>query len=268
MPNSETPASPRILYGKLGGAATLTISQPSKLNAMTFEMWSSLADSVRKAEADPDIRVIVLRGDGTRAFCAGADISQFGAMRDSDDAVASYEKAVSAGTAALANACKPTVAAISGICFGGGFGLSMCCDLRIAATDSRYRIPAARLGLGYAFSGVELIAKKIGISQTADLLMSARIIDAKEAGAIGILNAVFDAATFAQESENYIRRIAANAPITLRAAKAALNEIVKPVAARDVSKVDALVAACFKSEDYREGRAAFAEKREPNFKGY
>jgi len=268
MTDTETAASPSIRYAKSNGVATLTISQPAKLNAMTFQMWSGLATGVRRAEEDPEIRVILLRGDGIRAFCAGADISQFGAMRDGADAVAAYEEAVTAGTAALANASKPTVAAVSGICFGGGFGLSMCCDLRVASSDSRYRIPAARLGLGYAFDGVELISKKIGINHTADLLMSARIIDASEASAMGVVNTVFEAVTFEMDVLAYVERISANAPLTLRAVKAALIEILKPAAARNLTNVDALVSACFDSSDYREGREAFAQKRNPVFKGY
>jgi len=268
MTNAETAASPSIRYAKSNSVATLTISQPAKLNAMTFAMWSGLAAGVRRGEADPEICVILLRGDGIRAFCAGADISQFDAMRDGADAVAAYEEAVTAGTGALANASKPTVAAISGICFGGGFGLAMCCDLRVASSDSRYRIPAARLGLGYAFEGVELISKRIGVNHTADLLMSARVIDASEAGTMGVVNAVFKAATFEMEVLAYVERISANAPLTLRAVKAALIEIMKPPASRSLANVDTLVAACFNSSDYREGREAFAQKRDPVFKGY
>lgn len=268
MTDGETAASPSIRYAKSNGVATLTISQPAKLNAMTFQMWSGLATGVRRAEEDPEVRVILLRGDGIRAFCAGADISQFGAMRDGADAVATYEEAVSSGTVALMNASKPTVAAISGICFGGGFGLSMCCDLRVASSDSRYRIPAARLGLGYAFDGVEHITKKIGINYTADLLMSARIIDASEACTMGVVNTVFEASTFESDVLAYVERISANAPLTLRAVKAALIEILKPAASRNVATVDALVSACFNSADYREGREAFAQKRNPAFKGH
>lgn len=258
---------PAVRYQSDGGVATLTIDQPSKRNAMTFDMWKSLPCLVARAETDPSVRVIAISGAGDRAFCAGADISQFGERRSSAEAVAAYDAAVTAGNAALAGAEKPTVAVISGICFGGGFGLAMCCDLRIAASDSRFRIPAARLGLGYSFVNVDRLVKKLGMGPVADLLLSARIIDASEAAQLGIANSVFGRDTFRADAAAYVERIAANAPLTLRAIKRALIEIARPEAERDVGAVEALVAACFASADYREGQAAFREKRDPRFTG-
>ncbi len=258
---------PSIRYVAEKGIASLVIDQPAKMNAMTFEMWSSLPDLIRRAEEDPAVRLITLRGEGRRAFCAGADISQFGEKREGAAAVAAYDRAVSAGNAALAGSAKPTLAIISGICFGGGFGLAMCCDLRIATADSRFRVPAARLGLGYAFGNLEMLAHKLGVGPTADLLLSARIIDSPEAAAMGVLNAVLTSDGYDAEAEAYAARIAANAPLTLKAVKAALVELARAEGQRDPGRVDALVEACFASEDYREGRAAFAEKREPVFRG-
>jgi enoyl-CoA hydratase/carnithine racemase len=258
---------PNVGYQAEGGVATLTIGQPSKMNAMTFDMWSSIPDLIAKAEADPAVRVIAVTGAGDRAFCAGADISQFGEKRSSVDAVAAYDRAVTAGNAALAGAAKPTVALISGICFGGGFGLAMCCDLRIAASHSEFRIPAARLGLGYGFGNVERLVRKLGIGPVTDLLLSARVVDAEDAARLGIANCVFDRTTFRLDAAAYLARIAANAPLTLRAVKRALIEIARPEAERDKEAVDGLVAACFGSADYREGQAAFREKRDPVFMG-
>jgi enoyl-CoA hydratase/carnithine racemase len=237
------------------------------MNAMTFEMWSSLPALIAKAEADPAIRVICLTGTGERAFCAGADISQFAEKRSGAEAVAAYDRAVAAANSALAEAAKPTVALISGICFGGGFELAMCCDLRIASTTTRFRIPAARLGLGYGFEGIDLLVRKIGMGPVADLLLSARIIDAPEAARLGIINTLFAQENFAADAEDYLARIAINAPLTLRAIKRALVEITRPEAERDSGAVDALVQACFASADYREGQAAFREKRDPAFTG-
>jgi enoyl-CoA hydratase/carnithine racemase len=265
--SEPAPHRPSIRYSAQNGIASLIIDQPAKMNAMTFDMWSSLPELVDRAENDPDVRLIVLRGEGRRAFCAGADISQFGEKRDGAAAVAAYDQAVSKGNAALAGSAKPTLALISGICFGGGFGLAMCCDLRIAAAESRFRIPAARLGLGYAFSNLQMLAHKLGVGPTADLLLSARIIDATEAAAMGIVNAVLSTENFESEAQAYAARIAGNAPLTLKAVKAALVELAKPEAQRNASRVDALVEACFSSDDYREGRAAFGEKREPVFRG-
>jgi enoyl-CoA hydratase/carnithine racemase len=258
---------PTIRYESGQGIATLIIDNPSKMNAMTFEMWSSLPSLIAEAEADPAVRVIAVRGAGDRAFCAGADISQFGDKRSNADTVAAYDKAVAAGNTALSRATKPTVAAISGICFGGGFALGICCDLRIASSDSRFRIPAARLGLGYGFRSVDLLARKLGIGTAADLLLTARIIDAEEASRLQIVNSVFERSNFPKEAIDYLAQIAGNAPLTLRAVKRALAELSRPESERDAVAVDALVAACFGSADYREGQAAFREKRNPVFSG-
>lgn len=258
---------PSIRYAVDKGIASLVIDQPVKMNAMTFEMWSSLPALVRRAEADPAVRLITVRGEGRRAFCAGADISQFGEKRDGAEAVAAYDRAVEQGSAALVQSAKPTLALISGICFGGGFALAMCCDLRLASSDSRFRIPAARLGLGYTYGNLAMLAHKLGVGPTADLLLSARIVDAEEAARLGIVNALVAVESFDREAAVYAERIAANAPLTLKAVKAALIELSKLETERNTQRVDALVAACFDSADYREGRAAFAEKREPVFKG-
>jgi enoyl-CoA hydratase/carnithine racemase len=258
---------PSIRYEAQGGVATLTIGQPSKMNAMTFEMWSSLPGLIEMAEADPGVRVIAVTGQGDRAFCAGADISQFGEKRSGADTVGAYDRAVAAGNAALSGASKPTVAVISGICFGGGFGLAMCCDLRVVSSGSRFRIPAARLGLGYNFRSVDLLVRKLGMGPAADLLLTARIIDANEAARLGIVNSVFAQETFRQEAAAYLERIASNAPLTLRAIKRSLKEILRPEAERDAGAADALVAECFRSADYAEGQAAFKEKRDPLFIG-
>ena len=258
---------PAIRYEASGGVARLTIDQPAKLNAMTYEMWASLPALVARAEQDESVRLIALTGEGERAFCAGADISQFGEKRSGDAAVEAYEVAVAAGNAALSSAAKPTVALIRGICFGGGFGLAMGCDLRIGAEGARFRVPAARLGLGYAYPGMSALVAKLGLGPVADIMLSARIVEAQEAQRLGVLNALWSAESFQEESHAYLARIAANAPLTLRAIKRALVELARPEAERDGAAVDALVAACFASADYREGQAAFRDKRDPVFLG-
>lgn len=257
----------RLDYNCRGGVAEIVLSQPRKLNAMTYGMWAGLADLVRRAEADPEVRVIAVRGAGERAFCSGADISEFAEQRSAEDRIAAYNVAVEAANAALSGAAKPTVALIRGICFGGGFGLAMCCDLRLASADARFRIPAARLGLGYGFDDVSRLVGKLGVGPVADLLFTARVAGAEDALRLSVLHALWPAERFEEEAGAYLAAIAANAPLTLAAVKRALIETVKDPAERDVAAVERLVAACFASKDYREGQAAFREKRIPRFRG-
>lgn len=260
-------SEPCIRYSVCDHVATLTFDQPARLNAITFEMWSALPELIRRAEHDRSVNVIALRGAGERAFGAGADISQFEAKRSDPKSVAAYNAAVARTHQALSEAAKPTVAVIQGICFGGSLGLAMCCDLRIGASDARFRIPAARLGLGYRYSEIARLVKRIGPGATADLLVTARELDAAEALRLGILNSVYDRSSFDTEADQYLRRIADNAPLTLRSVKRALVELARPESERDISAVDELVASCYTSADYHEGRAAFREKRKPKFIG-
>ncbi len=256
-----------ILYDVKNGAAVLTLNQPAKMNAMTFDMWSSVPGLIAQAEADRAVRVIVLTGAGEKAFCAGADISQFGEKRTGEEAVKAYEAAVTAGMSAVSNASKPVVARIRGYAFGGGLALALCCDLRLSTDGSRFRIPAARLGLGYAFSNVEALVHRIGLGPASDLLLSARIVDGTEGERLGLVNKMWAAADFDAKADEYIGGIATNAPLTLKALKLALAETAKSKSERDRAAVDALVAACFTSADYKEGQAAFKEKRNPDFRG-
>lgn len=258
---------PTIDYASADGVATLTINQPAKMNAMTYDMWGAMPECVGRAESDASVRVIVLTGAGDKAFCAGADISQFGEKRTGEEAVKAYEAAVIAGMKAITEAKKPTVARISGFAFGGGMALAMCADLRIAADNARFRIPAARLGLGYAFANIESLVHRIGLGPTSDLLLTARVIDGAEAQRLGIVNKMWPSDEFEAGSHAYIAAIAQNAPLTLKAIKAALVETAKAHGERDRKGVDELVAACFRSADYKEGQAAFKEKRLPVFTG-
>lgn len=260
-------SGPSIEYASENGIATLTINQPAKMNAMTYDMWLAVPECIAKAEADRDVRVIVLMGAGEKAFCAGADISQFGEKRTGEEAVKAYEVAVTNGMKSITDAKKPTVARIKGFAFGGGMALAMCTDLRIASDNARFRIPAARLGLGYAFSNIEALVHRIGLGPTSDLLLTARIVDGPEAQRLGIVNKMWTADVFDAESKSYLEAIAQNAPLTLKAIKAALVETAKAHGERNRKAVDDLVAACFRSSDYKEGQAAFKEKRVPNFRG-
>ena len=261
-------APAEIRYVAKDGVAEITIAQAAKMNAMTLGMWQALPDAVARAEQDPAVRVIVVTGEGEKAFSAGADISEFGQNRASEAGIAAYNAAVAAANAALASAGKPTVALIRGVCFGGGFGLAMCCDLRLATQDARFRIPAARVGLGYGFAGIESLVRRIGMAGVTDLLLSARILGADDALRYTIATLVWDRAEFDEKAGAYLSAMASNAPLTMQAIKRTLHELMRPEAERDVAGADALVARCFASLDYREGQQAFLEKRAPVFRGH
>lgn len=256
-----------IRYEASDGIARLVIDQADRLNAMTYEMWASLPGLVARAEANTHIRAIMVTGAGEGAFCAGADISQFGDKRAGEADTLRYDAAYLAGCAALVHAKKPAIAVIRGICFGGGFGLAMSCDIRLARDDARFRVPAARLGLGYAYEGVRMLVAKLGQGPASDLLLSARILDCEEALRMGIVNLRWSAEHFEAQTWDYLAGLGGNAPLTLHALKHALSELMRPESERDDAAVEASVAACFDSADYREGQRAFKEKREPVFTG-
>ena len=250
-----------------GPICRIILDQPSKMNAMSFDMWSALPDAVKQAESASGVRVITVEGAGDKAFCAGADISQFGDKRTGEDATRAYDAAVAAGMNALFSASKPTVALIRGICFGGGMMLALCCDMRLARGDSRFRLPAARLGLGYGFSNVELMVQRIGVSATSDILFSARILNAEDAFRAQIATAIWPVETYQDASQAYVKQIGGNAPLTLAAIKRSLIELSRLESDRNLAAVNTLVAQCFTSADYREGQTAFREKRDPVFIG-
>ena len=208
-----------------------------------------------------------MTGAGHKAFVSGADISQFGAQRDSAAAQLEYDKLTSAGRAKLAAFPKPTIARIRGFCLGGGLGIAMQADLRIAGDDATFGIPAAKLGLAYSFEMVRKLETLVGQAHARTLLFTGERIDAPEAERIGLVNRVVPAEDLSNVVVDLARTIAENAPLTIRAAKMAINEAIKLESERDVASVHAAVLACFDSADYKEGRAAFAEKRKPRFTG-
>lgn len=258
-------AAGRIILQKAEGIARLVIDNPARMNAMSLAMWQVLPDHVADALADPAVRVLVLQGAGGKAFCAGADISEFAALRVDPQAVARYDAAVDRAMTAVEQAGKPTVALIRGICFGGGCALALACDLRLADEAARFRIPAARLGVGYGYDGIAMLVRKLGPSTVAEMMFTARVFSASEAEGRGIVQQIFQSGAFEDSAAAYLARVAANAPLTQQAVKRALLELARP--APDRAAADALVAACFASEDYREGQQAFLEKREPVFRG-
>ncbi|HVT70706.1 MAG TPA: enoyl-CoA hydratase [Trebonia sp.] len=257
----------KLLVEVSGHVATVTFNNPAKRNALSTEMRTALPGLLAALNADPEVRVVVLTGAGDKAFASGADISEFGAQRTSPEARAAYDRRQGTMLSAIASLDKPVIAMIRGFCMGGGLLTALQADIRIASDDSQFGVPAARLGLGYAFSGVTALANLIGPAWTAEMLFSARRFSAAEALQMGLVNRVVPADGLREAVLDLAGRTAANAPLTVAAVKAALREAARPAEARDLARVEALVEACYQSADYLEGQRAFAEKRPPIFTG-
>lgn len=251
-----------------GGIGWLIYDNAARLNAVSQAMQEGVVRSVRAFAEHPDLRVVIVRGAGERAFVSGADISEFDEKRAAVEARAAYDATVASVAAAWNDFDRPVIAMIRGYCLGFGLLAAMQADIRIAADDGQFGIPAARLGLGYASTGVEALLRLVGPAHTAEILFSARRFSASEALHIGLVNRVVPVDALEPAVLELAKTIAENAPLTIRAAKAAMRDAQRDPSARDRAAVDALVEACFQSEDYREGRVAFREKRAPRFEGH
>jgi enoyl-CoA hydratase/carnithine racemase len=245
----------------------LLIDNPAKRNALDLAMWAAVPDRIAALEADPRVRVVILRGAGGLPFASGADISEFETVRATAEGGRAYEAANEAAFRALAGCAKPVVAMIRGFCLGGGLGLAVSCDLRIAAEGSQFGIPAARLGVGYPPAAMAYVVAAIGTQAAKDLFFTARRIDAREAATLGLVGRVLPDAELEAHVRDLAASIAANAPLTLTAAKRAIDAGAGLPGALDPEALTRLAEACFDSDDYREGRTAFLEKRAPVFRG-
>jgi enoyl-CoA hydratase/carnithine racemase len=260
-------ATTKILAEVDRGVGWLTFNNPARRNAVSLEMWQGIGDAIDAFQRDPAVRVVVMQGAGGRAFAAGADISEFDAQRANADQRRQYGEISARGARALAQLDKPLLAMIRGYCIGGGLAIALNADVRFATTASTFGIPAAKLGLGYEYAGTAALARLVGPSAARDILFSARFLQADEALRIGLINFVVADDELETRVRDYAATIAVNAPLTIRAAKASINAFERYSRAQETSELAALVDACFDSDDYKEGRRAFAEKRRPTFRG-
>lgn len=249
-----------------GAIAWIVMNNPGRLNALSANMWRALPDHIASAVANDAVRVIVLRGSGTRAFSAGADISEFETAR-TGAAAADYDALNDRAFTALIECAKPTLAMIHGFCMGGGLGLALSCDIRLADDTSQFAIPAAKLGLGYNARWVRPILNAVSPPLAKELLFSARRYSASDAERMGLVSRVHAVADLETETRRLAADIAVNAPLTVAAAKRIIDEIARHPESADMAMMDELVQRCFDSDDYAEGRRAFLEKRKPQFKG-
>lgn len=260
-------ATPRLRATLEDGIASILIDNPARRNAFDLAMWEALPPLVAAIEAQESARVIVLRGAGDLPFASGADISEFGTVRATAEGGRAYEAANEAAFAALSRSRLPVLAMIRGFCLGGGLGLAVSCDLRLAAEGTQFGIPAARLGVGYPPGAMAAVVASVGPMAAKDLFFTARRLDAAEALGLGLLGRVVPDTELEAETLALARTIAANAPLTIRAAKAAIDAAAGLPGTAAPAELTRLAAACFDSDDYREGRTAFLAKRTPLFSG-
>jgi enoyl-CoA hydratase len=260
-------ADGKILKSVTEGVGVITFNNPEKRNAMSLDMWEGLGQALIELRDDGDVRVVILTGAGDKAFVSGADISQFEKTRHNAQASEEYSKRSGAQRALLADFPKPTIACIRGFCLGGGMQVAMMADIRLASENSQFGIPAAKLGIAYGYDGLKHLVSLVGPSWARLLMYTGMRIDSTEAVRIGLVDRVLPDAELWNATTEIARTISGNAPLAIKAAKITIAQVLKDEGHRDIDAIKAIGTACMDSEDFREGRQAFMEKREPQFTG-
>ena len=254
------------IYESDGPIATLTFNRPEARNAMTWDMYQALVDACDRVEGDSSIRVLILKGAGGKAFVAGTDISQFTDFRTAEDGI-KYEARIDQVLDRLERVSKATIAEVQGVAAGGGCGIALTCDLRVATPDSSFGIPVART-LGNCLSGATYsrLMDMLGPGVVKDMLLTGRFIPGAEALALGIVNRLEPAETIDAAVRDYAMRIAANAPLTITATKEMIRRLMAARRLRTGDDHD-IVTMCYTSRDFHEGVTAFLAKRKPVWSG-
>ncbi len=257
----------KMLAERADGIGWMTFNNPARRNATSLEMWQAIAVILDDFAADPAVRVVVMRGAGDKAFVSGADISQFESQRADAEAAARYNAVAEVARVAMASLEKPLIAQIRGYCLGGGVAIAMAADMRFASADSSFGIPAARLGISYGFGYLKKLVDLVGPAYAKEILLTARRFSAEEALSSGLVNRVVPVAELEPTVLEVCATIVDNAPLSIVANKATIDEVSKDEGGRDMARIEELARICFDSADYAEGRRAFMEKRKPVWKG-
>jgi enoyl-CoA hydratase/carnithine racemase len=257
----------RLRVEKRGATGWIVFDQPEKMNAINDAMWRALPEAMARFDADREVRCIAFRGEGTQAFAAGADISQFEAIRDGASAVGEYDELLDRVLHAVQDSRKPSVALIHGFCMGGGLEVALACDLRYCGASAQFAIPAAKLGLAYNVEGHKRLLETVGHARAREIMFLGRRYDAAEAAAMGLVHRVLPDVELEAHVDGVIATLLANAPLAIANSKTILEEFVKSSGAPDAEAMRAAMRRCAQSEDYKEGRRAFMEKRKPRFDG-
>lgn len=257
----------KMLASKEDGIGWITFNNPARRNATSLEMWQAIEVILDNFDKDDDVRVIVMKGAGDKAFVAGADISEFKERRNNAEAAAEYTRISESARAKLANCRKPLIAMIKGYCLGGGLAVALAADMRFATEDSRFGVPAARLGIAYGFDGLRKLVSLVGPAMANEIMFTAQRIDAEEALRIGLINRIIPTDKLEETVRGIASGIGRNAPLSVNASKVTIKEILKDQSDRDMARLEEITKTCFDSADYKEGREAFMEKREPVFTG-
>ena len=257
----------KMAFETSAGIGWMIFNNPERRNALSLEMWGGVAEILRAFEADDAVRVVVMKGAGEKAFVSGADISQFEKNRSSAEQAAEYARVSEEARRVMEGMKKPLIAMIRGYCLGGGLGVALQADIRVASDDSQFGIPAGRLGIAYGFDGLKRLVDLVGPAKAKEIMFTARRVTAANALDIGLVNAVAPAEELEGVVKDMADVIAGNAPLSVRASKLTIDEVAKDGADRDLAMIERLSRECFDSDDYREGRTAFMEKRKPVFTG-
>ena len=256
-----------ILVQHDGPIATVVFNRPATRNAISLAMWTEIARVTEGLGKDASVRAIVYRGGGTAAFASGADISEFKEQRKDTGTAQRYNAQTTAAYTAIRECPKPTAAMIFGFCMGGAMAVAMACDLRFAAEGSKFGVPAARLGIVYGADSVGQLVDLVGPAYAKDILYSARTVDDREALAMGFIQRLVPADELERVTDDYLRKVADNAPLSVRGAKATVESYLLGLTNERRARLRDMATEATESEDYKEGTRAFLDKRAPKFHG-